>query len=123
MPIRLYFDEDTMGRAVVGPLRLRGVDVETAADAGMLKRNDEEQLVYATSQQRAIVTANTAHFARLHRQFLETGRTHAGIIVIHQQRFSVGEVIRRLLRLNASGTPDELSDQLEYLSAATDSAP
>jgi hypothetical protein len=116
--IRLYFDEDTMDRDVLGPLRLRGVAVETAAEAGMLQRDDEEQLAYASSQQRVIVTSNAAHFARLHQEYLAAGRTHAGIVVIHQQRYSVGEVIRRLLRLVGTRTPDEMRNRLDYLSSA-----
>ncbi|MBI3971944.1 MAG: DUF5615 family PIN-like protein [Chloroflexi bacterium] len=117
MTIRLYFDEDAMDRDVLGPLRLRGIDLETATDAGMLERDDEEQLAYAASQGRVIVTSNAAHFANLHRHYLETGRTHAGIIVIHQQRFTTGEVIRRLLRLVGTRTADAMRDQLEYLSS------
>jgi hypothetical protein len=80
--IRLHFDEDAADQDVLGPLRLRRIDVETTADAGMLNQDDKEQLAYATSQGRVIVTSNAAHFARLHHLYLETGRTHAGIIVI-----------------------------------------
>lgn len=86
MSLRLYFAEDSIDQDVVGPLRLRGVDVETAAEATMLERSDEEQLTYATSKQRAVVTSNAADFARLHWQYLDSGQPHTGIIVVPQQR-------------------------------------
>ena len=117
MTIRLYFDEDAMDRDVLGPLRLRGLDIETASDASMLEGSDEEQLAYAASQGRTIVTSNVAHFARLHQLYLATGRTHAGIVVIHQRRHSVGDVIRRLLRLTSTRQPEDLRAQLVYLSS------
>jgi Domain of unknown function (DUF5615) len=112
-----------MDRDVLGPLRLRGVDAETAAGAGMLERDDEDQLAYAAAKRRVLVTSNAAHFALLHRQYLETGRTHAGIVVVHQQRYAAGEVIRRLLRLVATRTADDVRDQLEYLSSPSLAGP
>ncbi len=36
MNIRFYFDEDTMDDDLVEALRVRGVDVQTALEAGML---------------------------------------------------------------------------------------
>ena len=83
----------------------------------MLERDNEEQLIYATSRGRALATANAAHFAFLHRHSLETGQTHAGII-IPQQRYVLGEVIRRLLRLARSRTNEDMCNRLEYLSSA-----
>jgi len=48
--IRLYFDEDSMRRSLVRVLRVRGVDVITALDAGMIEREDAEHLDCATEQ-------------------------------------------------------------------------
>ena len=45
--IRLYFDADSMQRALIGALRVRGVDATTALEAGMAARADEEQLEFA----------------------------------------------------------------------------
>jgi hypothetical protein len=38
-----------------------------------------------------------------HREWLERGRSHFGIPIIPQQRYSTGEIVRRILRLNSSG--------------------
>jgi hypothetical protein len=80
MPLRLYMDEDSQSNAVVGALQAAGIDVLTAAAADRLGLTDEEQLAFATSQSRAIYTANRRDFAQIHRQWLAAGRSHAGII-------------------------------------------
>jgi hypothetical protein len=48
--IRFYYDEDSQAHSILQPLRARGIDVETAADAGMLGRDDEDQPPYTTSR-------------------------------------------------------------------------
>jgi hypothetical protein len=113
---RLYLDEDTMDADLVQALRARGVDLETAGEAGMLRREDRDILAYAAEQGRAVYTFNTGHFCALHADFLEDGRDHAGIVVAQQQRHSVGEQMRRLLNLIAAIPAEEMKNRLEFLS-------
>jgi hypothetical protein len=47
---------------VVRGLRSRGIDVITAADAGMIRRKDEEHLHFATAQGRALCSFNVGDF-------------------------------------------------------------
>lgn len=117
MKIRLYLDEDSMHRGLVRALRARGVDVITALDAGMIERKDEEHLNYATEQGCVLCTFNVADFYRLHTDCASRGETHAGMILMQQQRDSVGERMRRLLRLIASRSAEEMENQVEFLSA------
>jgi predicted nuclease of predicted toxin-antitoxin system len=112
---RLYVDEDASESAVVIGLRARGVDLVTTSEAGRLGATDEEQLAYAATEDRAIYTFNTSDFARLHREFLERGRAHAGIIVIPEQRYSTGEKIRRVAALVQSMTAESIKNRIEYL--------
>ena len=116
MTIRLYLDEDAMDGDLVRALRARGVDVEPANEVGMIEREDAEHLTYATGQGRVIFSFNIGDFCRLHAQFQAKQQSHAGIVVSGQQRYSVGEQMRRLLELIASKTADEMRDQLEFLS-------
>ena len=81
MPTGIYIDECVdvgLGEA----LRLRGIEAGTAADARMLGGQDEEQLLYATARQMAIVTHDGRDFRRLHRRFVGEGRSHSGILVL-----------------------------------------
>src|SRR5882724_3990904 len=94
--IRLYADEDAGEHAVVQGLRLRGIDILTTLEAGHSRASDDEQLAFAASQRRAIYTFNVGDFAKLHGDSLAHGREHHGILVIPDQRYSVGEKIRRV---------------------------
>ena len=66
MTIRLYFDEDSIRHALIHALRARGIDVQTASDAGMIERADEEYLEFATAQGRVLCSFNVADFYQLH---------------------------------------------------------
>jgi hypothetical protein len=48
--LRLYIDEDAMDGDLVRGLRSRGIDILTATDARMIRRQDEEHLSLATAQ-------------------------------------------------------------------------
>ena len=99
---------------LIWALRARGFDVLTSFEAGMNAQTDDAQLSFAASQGRLLLTANARDFARLHRDWLCQGRPHSGIMLIPQQRYSTGEIVRRLLRAGASG--DEKISGLYYLS-------
>ena len=116
MTIRLYMDEDTMDQALVQALRARNVDVVTALDAGMIEQKDAEHLDYATEQGRVLCTFNVGDFYRLHSEYVAQGKPHAGIILMRQQYYSVGEQMRRLLKLMASESADEMKNWVEFLS-------
>jgi hypothetical protein len=56
-------------------------------------------------------------FMHLHGEYMSAGRMHAGIIFGDQQRFSVGEQMRRLLRILALRSDEEMQNGYEFLSA------
>src|SRR5437016_5494200 len=117
MRVALYLDEDSQSSSLVEALRTRGVDVITAREAGMLKRTDVEQLEWASAQGRVLFSSNTSDFYSLHTSFLREGRSHAGVILARQQHYSVGELMRRLLKLIATRSAEEMQNQVEFLSA------
>ena len=47
--------------------------------------------------------------------FLCEGRSHAGMVLVPQQHFGVGETIRRLDRLADAFEPNDMIDRVEYL--------
>jgi len=53
----------------------------------------------------------------LHTTYLAEGKSHAGIILARQQHYSVGEQMRRLLKLIATRSADEMRNWAEFLSA------
>ena len=116
MRIRLYLDEDAQRLALLQALRARGVDVIAARDVGMRQREDEQHLVFARAQGRALYGFNVGDYYRLHTEFLTQGKLHAGIILAKQQYYSVGEQMRRLLRLIATKSAEEMTNHIEFLS-------
>ncbi len=117
MPIRLYLDEDAMDDDLVQALRLRGVDVETALDAHLIAHSDDEQLAYAASVGRTLYTFNVSDFIQLHSAYMAEGHAHAGIIFGQQQRYGVGEQMRRLRRLIALRSLEAMQNNFEFLSS------
>ena len=117
MQARLYIDEDAMDDDLVQALRLRGADIQTALEAGLVGRPDEEQIAHAAETGRVLYTFNVGDFMHLHGEYLTAGRGHAGIIFGDQQRFSVGEQMRRLLRIIALRSAEEMRNGYEFLSA------
>jgi hypothetical protein len=117
LKLRLYFDEDSMDHALVLALQARGVDVVTALEAGMGEQSDEDHLQLAASEGRVLYTCNIADFCRLHSVWLQGARSHAGLILCQQQQYSVGEQLRRLMRLIGTKSAEEMINQVEFLSA------
>ena len=110
--IHLYFDED-VSVGIVENLRTRGFDVISVRDADALGRSDDEQMLYAVSQKRAIVTHNRVDFEKQHIKFLENGMQHYGVIVAKRRRDM--EVVAKLLELLDTVTAEEMKNQLRYI--------
>ena len=115
--LALYTDEDSMDTVLVRALRVRGFDVLTAQEAGMVGRTDADHLKFATAERRVLCTFNVGDFWALHGEYLLAGRSHAGIVLMPQQRYTVGEQLRRLLRLAATLSSDAMVNRAEFLSA------
>lgn len=104
-----------MSNAVVAGLHHYLIEVLTTAEAGRIGRSDESQLEFATGQGRVVYTSNAGDFARLHAEWQRAGRTHAGIIILFDQRTPIGVQIRALLRMTKALTSTEMRNRLEYL--------
>jgi len=104
-----------MRHALVAALRKHGLDVSTALEAGATAETDEQQLAFATAQGRVLYSHNVGDFCRLHAQWLSHGQSHAGILLAHQEQFSVGERMRRILRMADCLSAEEMRNRLELL--------
>lgn len=116
MAFPLYVDEDSLATALVQALRSRGVDVVTAIEAGFNGYPDDQQLEYATSQGLVLYSCNRGDFSALHTIYLTEGLSHAGIILGQQKRYSIGEQMRRLLKLMEATDAGGMRDQMVFLS-------
>ena len=112
---QIYIDEDAIHGALVEALRSRNVTVIMASDAGLMKKADDEHLAYATERGSVLYTFNVSDFYRLHTEWINSGREHAGMILAPQQRYSVGEQLRRILRIQANSTARSMRNRAEFL--------
>ncbi|MBI3948504.1 MAG: DUF5615 family PIN-like protein [Armatimonadetes bacterium] len=117
MRVRLYIDEDSQDHDLVRAFRSRGLDVVTSTDAGMNGATDRAQLDHATTSGSVLYTYNVGDFCQLHRECCGEGRRHGGIIVARQWQFSIGEQLRRVLRVVESRPADKMRSRLEFLSS------
>jgi predicted nuclease of predicted toxin-antitoxin system len=96
--VRLYLDRHIMGRLAVD-LRGRGFDVLRTEEAGNDTAPDEEQLAFATKENRSLLTFNIRDFAPLHEHWQAVGRPHAGFVVSQQLAGrQYGLLLKRMLR-------------------------
>jgi len=106
--IRFHLDENCDPRIAAG-LRLHGVDVTTTPEAGLFHKRDEEQLAYAVSQARVLVTQDT-DFLR----FAAAGEETVGVAYYPAQERSIGEVVRALLLIWEVYEPEEMRNRVEF---------
>ena len=107
----LYTDED-MSALVATLLRSRGLDIATVPEQTTLSKTDSEQLEFATSVGRYLLTHNRVDFERLHLQCIEAGKQHFGIIIVPQK--NAYEVAQRIGILVNTLMADEIRNQLLY---------
>jgi predicted nuclease of predicted toxin-antitoxin system len=110
--IELYLDED-VSVLVADLLRGRGFVATTTRDEGQLGKSDAEQLAFAISLGRTLLTHNRTDFEALAQEYTAAGRTHYGIILA--QRQPSYELLRRLIRLLNQVTADEMENQVRYI--------
>jgi predicted nuclease of predicted toxin-antitoxin system len=94
--IRLLTDEDVSPR-LAAELRLRGYDAISVRDVRRINQrlSDEDQLDYATAEERALLVFNVRDYYLLADAWARAGRQHAGIIMTSQSN-DIGALLRRV---------------------------
>ena len=112
MRLALYLDEDVAVQLATA-LRQRGIDALTTRDAGMAHASDTQQVAFAASQRRAILTHNKRDFILIHRTYVEQGDEHSGIIVADHD--TLGPLVRRVSKLWFTVSAERMKNRLEFL--------
>ena len=113
--ISIHCDED-VDSAIWTGLRRFGIDVTAVAEERQFALADELLLEWAASHGRALFTHNARDFPRMHNEILAGQGHHAGIIVA-PRNLAIGDIIRRLARICAERSPEDMRDRLDYLSS------
>jgi predicted nuclease of predicted toxin-antitoxin system len=108
----LLLDEDV--RVMLAAiLRQRGCDAIHVLEIGRGGKSDPEQLVYAVSDGRTILTHNIRDFVILDRAYQDQAKEHTGIIVSDQ--VPLRELLRRTLRCLNQHTKETLRNRVVWL--------
>ena len=107
--IRFHLDEN-VSNAIAEGLRRRGIEVTTTSEVELISVSDEDQLAFANSQKRVLVT-HDHDFVALH----QTGITHSGIAYCSKNRRSIGEIIGILSLIWELLEPEEMQNHIEFL--------
>ena len=110
--LHLHLDADTSSKALYNALLERGHDVTRTPTEWMpFDASDEQQLLGATAQGRAIFTYNIRDFIVLGKRYPQ----HAGIVLARQQSLSLNELIHALDRVLRETNADEWVGQTRWL--------
>ncbi len=109
---KLYLDED-VHKKIALYLRIKGYDVVSAHEVKNQGLPDYRQLQYAISEQRAIFTFNVGDFDRLHKEYMESGKEHFGILLSKQMPFS--ETLKRMTQFLFTHSSKEIKNNLFWI--------
>ena len=110
--LHLHLDADTSSKALHNALLERGHDVTRTPTEWMpFDANDEQQLLGATAQGRAIFTYNIRDFIVLGERYPH----HAGIILARQNSWRLNELIHALDRVLRETDGEEWVGQTRWL--------
>ena len=101
-------------------LRDAGHDVVSAAERNWQRAPDEDLVVLATGDRRAVVTANVRHFAPIARDMAERGEDHWGIVLASSsfplRTKGLGQAVRILAwLLDAHPADDAFRNRVHWL--------
>lgn len=105
----VYYTNESVNIAVAEGLKRRGVKVFTARDTGNLGLSDEEQLEYAKRENLVIITHDDDFL------ILSVNHEHKGIIFVHQQKYSIGDLIRNLKLVWDVIEQKDMKNHIEFL--------
>ena len=112
--MRLYLDEN-IPVVLCNVLTAHGVDCLTTQQATNHGLSDDQQLVFATTEGRALATFNHKDFLPLVSQWHIAHRSYGGLIL--SKELPVSELLRRFRRFLREHQDDNLTNQTFWLLA------
>lgn len=106
--ISFYLDE-SVNVTIASGLKRRGIEAITARDSDTLGLTDIEQLEYAPRNGLVILTHDDDFLS------LALNKRHSGVVYVHQQKYSIGDLIRNLKLLWDIVDSEEIKNHIEFL--------
>ena len=105
----VFYTNESVSVAVSEWLKRRGVKALSARDVGNLGLSDEEPLAYASKNNLVTVTHDDG-FLSMAMEF-----EHGGIAYVHQEKYTVGDLIRKLKLLWETTQSENMVNHVEFL--------
>ena len=109
-----FFLDQHVPRAIALGLRLRGVDVVTAAEVGAAELDDSALMDRASELGRILVTFDDDLLAEANRR-QQGNLAFSGLVFAHPLRVPIGVCVRDLELIAKSGAPDAVRDSVLFL--------
>jgi predicted nuclease of predicted toxin-antitoxin system len=113
MAISLYMDQH-VPRPITNGLRLRGIDVLTAAEDSAAELDDPDLLDRAATRGRVLFSQDKDLLVEATRRQID-GVPFSGVIYAHQLQVSIGGCVRDLELIATAANPADLRDQVIFL--------
>jgi hypothetical protein len=112
--------EEMVTDDIARQLRTKGYDViSVVADPGLVGLPDDQVLAYATTEGRALVTANVKDFIPLDTRYRAADQSHAGLVLVSTKTFPPNRgfpsAVTSALAALLSGTAKIQSGQVLFL--------
>ncbi|MEF9426209.1 MAG: DUF5615 family PIN-like protein [Candidatus Mariimomonas ferrooxydans] len=104
-----FHTNESVNITVAEGLKRRGVNVITARDARNLGLSDEKQIEYAKRKSLVIITHDDDFLS------LAIELKHKGIVFVHQQKYSIGDLIRNLKLLWDVVNQEDMKNHIEFI--------
>ncbi len=116
--MRLYLDDDSVSRALIGLLRHAGHDVQTPADVNLSGADDVLHLSEAARADRVLLSRNHDDFRSLHTLVQIVRGHYPGILIVRKDNdprrdMAPGDIVRAIGKLLNAGVP--VADQFHIL--------
>ena len=109
MAIKYHLDEH-IAPAIATGLRQRGIDVTTTLDQGLGGASDAQQLAFALSRDRVLVTCDSDFLV-----LAAAGAAHSGIVFWPVKHRRLGQVVLDLVMLARVASSEAMVGRIEFL--------
>ncbi|MEX2142362.1 MAG: DUF5615 family PIN-like protein [Pirellulales bacterium] len=113
MSLSFFFDHHVDFRITQG-LRLRLIEVLTAAEDGSSRLHDEGLMLRAAELERVVFSQDEDLLA-IARKWQQTGQPFPGLVYAHQRRITIGQAVRDLELMGRALEPADMENRVEYL--------
>lgn len=119
MGLKFYTDTH-IPKQVAIQLQAQNIDVVRCEDVDLAEADDKTHLEYATQAGRILITKDD-DFLRLHAQWIQEGREHAGIFFASRRNVAgIGIIVTTCIEFDelirtGAGTANDISNKVVYI--------